>query len=233
MGTKRSLRKWGTRLLPMSVLRQLVNFKILAVSYGQYRTLRRLACLDNKNVEIPWYTYPAIEYLNNIDFSGKTVFEYGSGNSSKYWSRKAKSVFSVEHDKAWYEKIKGGLSANQTIKLCESEQEYLGAISNTTGKFDIIIIDGEFREKCALIVGEHLAEDGIIILDNSDWFKKTAAYLRDMDLLEVDFHGFGPINSYTWTTSIFFSRNARPRPVDNIQPAYSLAAIRDEYEKFD
>ncbi len=66
----------------------------------------------------------------------------------------------------------------------------------------------------------------MIILDNSDWYKNTAKLLRDkLDLIEVDFHGFGPINNYTWTTSIFFSRNFRFSPINDIQPHFSKAAI--------
>lgn len=238
-GTKLKIRSWlkkiAARLLPASVVAQLVNSRTLAVTYGQFGSIRRSECIDCANAKIPWYTYPAIEYLNNMDFSGKSVFEYGSGNSSAYWAKKAKSVHSVEHHREWYAKVTSGMAENQIVELCESEQEYLGAIQRTTEKFDVIIIDGIFREKCAKLVQGHLAIDGIVILDNADWYKETSKYLREeMDLLEVDFHGFGPINAYTWTTSIFFTRSARLRPINNTQPHYSLAAVENgNYEKFD
>jgi hypothetical protein len=71
----------------------------------------------------------------------------------------------------------------------------------------------------------------MIILDNSDWYKETSKYLRDeLDLIEVDFHGFGPINNYTWTTSIFLSRNFSFKPINNIQPHFSIAAIKQSGE---
>ena len=78
--------------------KQLQNFYILAIQYGQYQTMSRWECVDKEKSKIPWYTYPAIEYLNNIDFTDKIVFEYGSGNSSFYWAGKAKFVYSVEHN---------------------------------------------------------------------------------------------------------------------------------------
>ncbi len=37
--------------------------------------------IDNEIITIPWYTYPAIEYLLSIDLSEMDVFEYGCGNS--------------------------------------------------------------------------------------------------------------------------------------------------------
>lgn len=211
----------------MPVRKQLVNFNILAVKYGQFNTIRRWECVDSMSDKIPWYTYPAIEYLDNIDFSDKIVFEYGSGNSSAYWARKAKFVRSAEHNKQWYEKVKSQLAGNQTIELCEAENDYLGAINKIPEQFDVIVIDGVHREKCVMLVRDHLSDGGMVILDNADWYKETSRYLREkLDLLEVDFHGFGPINAYTWTTSIFFSRSARFQPRNNSQPHYSVAAIK-------
>jgi hypothetical protein len=234
LGIKRVLLKCGFSLLPATIKKQLVNFSILAVKYGQFRTIRRWDCVDGANAKIPWYTYPAIEYLDSIDFSGKIVFEYGSGNSSAYWARKARMVRSAEHNKEWYLKIKNEIAENQKIELCENEKDYLDAINKIPGKVDVIIIDGVYREKCAKLVQDHLSDGGIVILDNADWYKETAKYLREkLDLLEVDFHGFGPINAYTWTTSIFFTRSARFQPVNNCQPHYSVAAIKnDDVEKF-
>ncbi|WP_019867360.1 O-methyltransferase [Methylovulum miyakonense] len=234
MVIKKIISKCISVLLPVSIKKQLVNFRILAIRYGQFKTIRQWECVDITNAKIPWYTYPAIEYLDNIDFSNKIVFEYGSGNSSCYWAKKARSVFSVEHNKDWYEKIKKDVAINQKIYFCENENEYLDAINKIPEKFDVIIIDGIYREKCAQIVQEHLSDSGIVILDNADWYKETSSFLREkLDLLEIDFHGFGPINNYTWTTSIFFTRNARFRPLNNSQPHYSKAAVENShYEKF-
>lgn len=234
MDIKRLLAKVGRKLLPESINKQLQNFIILALDYGQYKTIRHWTCVDRLNAKLPWYTYPAIEYLNNIDFSDKVVFEFGSGNSSAYWAGKAKLVHSIEHDIDWYEKVKQELAENQSLELCGSEQSYLEAINNFSEKADVLIIDGMYREKCAKLVQTHLADDGMVILDNSDWYKETAKFLREtLDLLEVDFHGFGPINPYTWTTSIFFRRNAKLQPINNIQPHYSQAAIKNgDQERF-
>jgi hypothetical protein len=208
----------------------LTNFNTLAVKYGQYQTIRRWECVDADNAKIPWYTYPAIEYLNGIDFQGMVIFEYGSGNSSFYWARKAKFVYSVEHERKWYEEVKGAIAGNQVIELCEKETDYVKSITRLPGKVDVIVIDGLYRQACAELVRDHLADDGIVILDNADWHRATSRYLRDnLDLLQVDFHGFGPINPYTWTTSMFVSRSARLRPLKGLQPHFSIAAIKKDH----
>jgi protein-L-isoaspartate O-methyltransferase len=207
----------------------------LASKYGQYKTIKNWTCLDASSVEIPWYTYPSIEYLNNIDFSKKSVLEYGSGNSSKYWSRRARDIVSIEDNKDWYQKANLGLKENQTVLLKEDSDEYEGSIKTLDKKFDVIIIDGIRRAECARVINGYLnidsREGGMVILDNSDWYKETSKFLREnLDLIEIDFHGFGPINNYTWTTSIFFSRNFNFKPVDNSQPNFSLAGIRKAAE---
>ena len=38
--------------------------------------------VNENNEPIPWFTYPSIQYLDQLDLSEKTIFEWGSGNSS-------------------------------------------------------------------------------------------------------------------------------------------------------
>jgi hypothetical protein len=39
--------------------------------------------------------------------------------------------------------------------------------------------------------------------------------------IEIDFHGFGPINDYTWTTSLFLDREIALEP-KSIQPTIPI-----------
>lgn len=224
------IKKILDKTIPLRIKKQLQNFSILAFEYAQYRTIKKWNCVDKSGNEIAWYTYPAIEYLDNIDFSGKSIFEYGSGNSSIFWARKAKNVTSVEHDKLWFEKVKVNLSNNQKLLYKENNEQYENSILDLNKKFDVIVIDGIRRPECSKVIGSCLNNDSsdgfMVVLDNSDWYRETSKYLRDeLDLVQVDFHGFGPINNYTWTTSVFFSRNFKFKPVNDIQPHFSKAAI--------
>lgn len=223
------------KFIPVKIKKQLTNFRILSNDYAQYQTIKNWDCVDKNGSKIPWYTYPAIEFLNNLDFSEKSVFEFGSGNSSIYWARKAKYVISIEDDKKWFEKVKSNFGENQTLLYKEKNEEYENSILDYEKKFDVIIIDGIRRVECTKVIEkclDHESEEGfLVILDNSDWYKETSRYLRDkLDLIEVDFHGFGPINGYTWTTSIFMSRNFRFKAIDNIQPNFSVSAIKQSGE---
>jgi hypothetical protein len=50
----------------------------------------------------PWMTFEAIDFLNKNIHKEMVVFEYGSGGSSIYFSKHAKQVYSVEHDREWF-----------------------------------------------------------------------------------------------------------------------------------
>lgn len=67
------------------------NFKTLGFEYGQLRTMEKWECVDKDGNSIPWFTYPAIEYLSHLDLSGCSVFEYGSGFSTLFWLQRVKS----------------------------------------------------------------------------------------------------------------------------------------------
>src|SRR3954471_19133862 len=51
--------------------------RTLWFDYGHLRTVLHRNCLDAAERPIPWYTYPAVEYLKQLDFSRARVFEYG------------------------------------------------------------------------------------------------------------------------------------------------------------
>lgn len=122
-------------------------------------------------------------------------------------------MVSVEHDREWFVKIESKLQGNyRNVKLVleQDKENYINSILQQDLKFDIVVIDGRWRGFCASVIGEKLnLKDGfMIILDNSDWYPKTAEFIKEKyETIRVDFHGFSPINSYTLTTSVFFSRN--------------------------
>jgi hypothetical protein len=175
--------------------------------------------------ELPWFTFPAIEYLSQIDLTQFKIYEWGSGNSSKYFARRCHSIVSIESDKEWYDYGIKELAKNQKIVLC-SPREYAASIDSDNQLYDLIIIDSLYRYECAKYALKHLKSGGIIILDNSDWHPNTCKFLRESSrFIQVDFHGFGPINQYSWTTSLFFDKYAEVKPLNNVQPHYSQAAI--------
>jgi hypothetical protein len=56
------------------------------------RTIDEKVCVDRDGNPLPWYTYPAIEYLSQFDYGEKTIFEFGCGYSSLFWAERAAKV---------------------------------------------------------------------------------------------------------------------------------------------
>ena len=176
--------------------------------------------VDSKSNPIPWFTYPAIEYLNQIDLSNYNILEWGCGNSTSYFSKKCKALTSIESDKEWFKNVLDKKHKNCTIYCKEDTDEYAKYPLTLNQNFDVIVIDGINRTAClntALILHN---KKGFIILDNSDRNPELCKILREENYLEIDFHGFGPINEYTWCTSFFYPSSINVKPIEN-QPLIS------------
>jgi hypothetical protein len=206
------------------------NCRILRDVYGQRRSLWNDECLDAAGNLVPWFTYPAIEYLNQLDLSDLRVLEFGSGCSTLYWARRAREIVSIEDNRSWYERTKPRLPGNVDYIHAPTRDEIVRAAAALTGPFDIVVNDGVYRYDCALASRPKLADGGMIILDNSDWCTRTSAYYRDSDLIEVDMAGFTPLCAYPMTTSFFFSRNVRLKSAHDRQPVLAVGGepVTDE-----
>ena len=198
----------------------------LVDKYGYLETMRKQKPVDAYSQPIPWFTYPAIEYISQLDLREKRVFEWGSGNSSAFFAERCKQIISVESDKKWYDYGVQNLRSNQQI-IFREELSFIDAIEEFSSKFDLIIIDSIRRYECALKALNFLEPGGLIILDNSDWYPNTSSLLREVgNLIEIDMHGFGPINSYSWTTSVYLHRDFNFISKNDRQPVFSKAAIQ-------
>lgn len=196
------------------------------------RTIDEKVCVDRDGHPIPWYTYPAIEYLAQFDYGAKKIFEFGCGNSSLFWAARAAEVVSIEDNPTWFEKWQREFSAaNLDVRWRDEGEIYENAIFEDSQKYDVIIVDGKRRAQCAAAAVKALAPGGMIILDDSDRINTSAEYiqavaaLKNADLLQVDFYGFCPMNNYTKTTSIFFSRDFNFSSKYDVQPINGLGNL--------
>jgi hypothetical protein len=194
---------------------------------GHLRSAYYLSSLDGKGNPIPWISYPALEYLRQFDFSKLNIFEYGSGNSTLFWAENAKSVTSVENDRAWFVKIRNRTWRKNNVALHFAKQKgaYINKIAIPKRRYDIIIIDGIYRFDCAKKCLAYLSKNGMIILDNSELFAQIAKYLRRKGYFEIDFSGFAPINSFTQTTSLFYKNTPKLKPKYHTYPKTPVGGL--------
>ncbi len=160
--------------------------------------------IDSLGKPTPWFTYSAIHFLNSVDLDGKRVFEYGSGYSTLYFRNRLADVTSVEDNQFWKDKIEGlSPSVNKSLILYREGNEYVNAPLSFDHTFDLIVVDGSFREECAKVAIRALSDNGMIILDNSDGYVTAAELLRKSGFLQIPFLGPGPMSAVLWETSLF------------------------------
>jgi len=186
--------------------------KLFLQDSGWKKSIHLKMPVDKVGAPIPWFTYSAISFLESRITRSHKIFEYGSGNSTIWFSKLAQSVFSCEHDGVWYNLLqkKTNNIPNLTYILRQDlKNDYINEITNYTEMFDIVIIDGRNRVECAKRSLIALKENGVIVWDNSDRTKYQKGYdfLSEQGFKRIDFSGMGPINPSKWTTSIFYREN--------------------------
>jgi hypothetical protein len=205
--------------------------RTLAFDQGLLNSMIRGQAVDRAGEAIPWYTFPATEFLTQLDFSAKAVFEYGCGNSTLFWSRRARRVVSVEHEREWSEYMRRSVPQNCDVVFEPVPSEYVAAVHRGNERYDVIVIDGQSRLRCAAEAISRLNPGGIVILDNSDWFPEASKTLRDAGLIEIDFYGIAPINDYTSTTSLYLDREVSLQPRRERQPVPGIGSIPKDFDE--
>lgn len=181
---------------------------------GHFKSSFLNKAVDKDGNKIPWYSYPAIDFLKNKDFSTKRVLEFGSGQSTFWWSERALSIMAFEENFEWYKQLSKNLNSN--INLVYADNANKVSCLTTIEKslqgqepFDIIIVDGLYRyEACELAI-PYLKEGGVFITDNSEaegyGFRKA---FDGLGFSRVDFFGYSPGVVMMQGTSFFFRNSS-------------------------
>jgi hypothetical protein len=75
--------------------------------------LSQIAILEKRLCQYPLLTYPAIDFLHNVLNENMRIYEYGSGQSTLFFSKQVKEVITVEHDPEWSSIVQGLLQQYQ------------------------------------------------------------------------------------------------------------------------
>jgi len=131
---------------------------------------------EQEQLFFPWYTRPFLNILQTWNVSSWSVFEYGGGNSTLWWRRKAKLVHSVDTNKDWAAKI--------DMPCVTDKQDFLKYPLSTEHLYDCIVIDGEpvaWRDECTAYAIKALKPNGIIIIDN---YEQATVQLQNWPLTD-------------------------------------------------
>ncbi|MEX0853081.1 MAG: hypothetical protein WD036_07345 [Bauldia sp.] len=179
---------------------------------GHFRSSLREEAVSRRGEPLPWYSYPCIHLLMHRDFAGRSVLEFGGGQSTLWWAARAERVVTFEGDVAWHARLAKVMPENVELHLISSADRVtcLAEVTRVLDRlprpsFDVAVIDGDFREDVFEPAIRHLSEDGALICDDAEsygFFEAT----RGLDIQRADFFGHAPGVVLPRCTSVFFHR---------------------------
>lgn len=171
---------------------------------------RSVAChlpVDKKGMPLPWYTYPAISFLERCNLGGLNVFEYGTGNSTLWWLSRGAKVACCDHENVFWELAQRRVGDKALFVGCYQDvDQYVAACLQSGEHYDLVVVDGVWRNECLPTALRCLSERGVLVLDNAEReeYSTGRAMLLERGFRELSFVGMGPINHYEWVTSVFY-----------------------------
>ena len=153
----------------------------------------------------PWLVRGAIGVIeaHMSERQDPRVIEYGSGSGTPWLCERAERAISVEHLAPWAEKVSALLDemglTNHRMIVEPLGDGYVMAIEEEGGPYDLVIVDGRLRVKCVRTAINHVAPDGMLVLDNSErpYYKPAIDLLDGLGWERSDFE-----NSL-WHTTIW------------------------------
>lgn len=186
-----------------------------AARYVSDNVLHKRTPLD---LERPWFSYAAIDFLEKALRPEMNVCEYGSGGSTIFFAKRLQSVYSIEDNSSWYELVTQRLK-EQGIRNAElglfpfdfknpagfEGSAYLNAVPDRP--FDIFVVDGSeewdlVRPICFKHVEPKVRPGGMIIVDDSWRYPelRTGSKAKRVQT----FQSVGPFRPGVTSTDIFF-----------------------------
>jgi hypothetical protein len=131
----------------------------------------------------PWITRDAYVALEPMLRRTDVGLEFGSGRSTIWFAKRVGRLTSVESDPGWHERVTSRLAAEQISNVTSLlfpgpevpgkglESEYAGvARSFGPDSLDFVLVDGLYRDACALLSLDKIRPGGLLIIDNVNWF---------------------------------------------------------------
>lgn len=177
-------------------------------STGWLESSRRGYPCDREGRPLPWMNYAVIDFLEKRLKPDFSVFEYGSGFSTLFYARQVSTVFSVEDNPYWFERMKPQMPENVVVTLQPKDEngQYCRSILHAKNEFDLVVIDGRDRINCIPHSVARLKDRGVILLDDSgrDKYKAGMDLLVSMGFRALDFVGMKPTASGLHRSTILY-----------------------------
>lgn len=176
------------------------------------------------DLELPWFSYAAIDFLKTFLRPQMSVFEYGTGGSTVFFARKVRTVTSTEDNIIWLQKVEQHLNkaALTNVVLQHRLFDFKNPVnfensaylhSVPAQKFDVIVVDGreeflglensvQVRPTCFYYAENFVKPGGIIVVDDS-WCYPELRRTNRAGEYRI-FKSVGPCRPGVTSTDIFF-----------------------------
>lgn len=136
---------------------------------GFLQSLLSTTCLKlGHRQQLPWINYPAMERLGTILNRESKVLEFGSGTSTLWFSKRCALIVTIESDPHWFTFVKSRAAENVDARLCTEQEEYCRVTGYPDKYFDLVVVDGRWRDRSMSTALQMVRTGGQIYLDNSD-----------------------------------------------------------------
>lgn len=199
----------------MRLMTHLVSHPLYIPRYLSQSVSTKRTPLD---MGVPWFSFAAIDFLEQHLRPEMSVFEYGSGGSTIFFAQRVKEVVSTENHAGWVKQLRqrlDGLGIDNVeiqVRECDTSDmpdfassEYLHSIPDR--QFDVLVVDGadqkqRVRPACFLHAQNFVKPGGIIIVDDSWRYPKlrTASASKRM----IEFKSVGPCRPGLTSTDVYF-----------------------------
>lgn len=181
---------------------------------------------DLLRYDVPWWTFEASDRVAGF-LSARPharVFEWGSGASTVWLSRRAREVTSIEHDPEWAAIVAPVLPGNAEVRVvrpgpavgdsheARSEKpgfedldfsDYVAALDKADGRFDLVVVDGRARGACFHRALSRLAPGGVLVFDNVDRERYRESIASSPVAVDVEWtRGLTPALPYPTRTAL-------------------------------
>jgi predicted O-methyltransferase YrrM len=195
------------------------NFAKYLISLFYIYDFKQMIALD-----LAWWNFKTIKRVEKFLANKKNaeVFEYGSGASTIWLSKRAGRVVSVESDGEFYQQVHDYTRDKQNVKLIlrePSQQDSATFGSKKQGfenlnfetfvkeieqhkDFDLIIIDGRAREICLDYALKHLRPQGMILFDDTSRKRYLDKINQTLDIQVEHLKGFCPSIPYPTVSTL-------------------------------
>lgn len=164
--------------------------------------------IDASGQAIPWLTYPAVRLLSDRIAPSWRVLEFGSGMGTIWWSRRVREVIAVEHDESWASRLSSRCQARIVLSSANTAASYVEPVLDS-GPFELVIVDGLFRNHCLAAAAKLISYNGVILLDDAqrEEYSEGIADLRKLGFRILELHGPQPVSKHAGCTAILYRNN--------------------------